>query len=529
MSEERLPMQQKIINIVIVLIAVVALIFFVVKKRERATLLKNFHRVTQHDPLFYSPLTDEGFDMKKYRKLEERIFSGTYLYEYFREQDLQMNLIPHDYLESLKDNILATDRFLKSPSIPKAEDLLYSYEHVVEQYLKNINDLGIILNMIIQNNTGDIMTCTDFGRVIHLETVINDLKLIAQNGGALQKEIKKRWRILKGEEKFFFPDPVLPDLDDMQGIPRKKFLSRAKAYDILWEYFLQEWESINHEPYFSKETLMGVEIKGPYAINIDCSLESPEHLVYAYFSQESFPLMYPNHFLADGITYICDDYPECTPDNLLAVCSCPYIEKDKVNWYLIDYMKTQLEEEPLYGSGERKISRNFDAIVSQGRFLEEEFLEYPSQQTLSFLGKNYETLYLEMEKSGKIPKAFRNKRERIWKYYQLIQSKISFIPHVFDKYDFDLDERTATHLLEPLSYADQFPLVQIESENDQMNFDFALLWELTMLVLEESHYSLFYMPWAKSVWRIDEKLQYYNDDSRFKNCHQPLYKYEPLR
>jgi len=480
---------------------------------ENATL-KNYYEITKLDPLFYSPFVDSTFDFTKYRNYEEIIFSGftkqfgRSLYKYYQEQGKTLNLIPHKFLELLTENISKTNKFLESPTLDNAKELIVTNENTTDAYLENLHQLGEIINLVTSIQTPDKLVNTGLGRLQGFAVAIADLKLMQKNGDELKNEIEKRKKILNGEADFNIPKFVVPENLSTDEFATDTFFSKKDAKEELWETYIWEWKDlatvIKGRP-FTREQFNSVNVQGPYQIDILCFPPDSQfkHLVYGFFPPEnSFTLPYPRFMIADGLTYRLPghvpftDQPreEWLKDNPMTLCSCPYIENAKLVWFLIDFMKIRLEDKKVFSVlSSDNHSQNLNQIISQGATLEEKFLKYPTQNNLFLLGDHYKAFYYAIAKMGEngetVPRSIERSKETSWQYYTLVQSKIAFLQKVFDHLYGALEKRSV------VDFRDRF----LSSPQHG--------------ILEGSQYSLLYMPWSKSVWRLNEDPNYYDDES----------------
>jgi hypothetical protein len=548
-----------ILSVTIILLTLIFFsVFYLFNSKERRfskdPALKEFYFANKYDPVFYSSDLVENFDFSHYRDYEEKFFLETSVYRYYQERDLKMNLIPHDFLALLDDNSKLLDDFLKKPTRKKAHQLIELQKKTALNYQKNIKDLGKIIFAMkgkdLAENIENIKVNYGFGRKVSVNTIMNDLALIEKNSKELLKKINNRNNILEGRVKFDLSNIKEEKLQEINTDKfQEKIFSQEKARNNLWKFYKNEWNYYEQEELFSKVDFENkVEIKGPYQINISCFEDDKreKHLVYGFYSKESeIKLPYPKFTLADGSAYRRKDYlpfpvdsreeslfsnlnvnsdsknyqlltelqksGELVEDNPFAICTCFFTEKDKINWYLIDFFLKELDSgrDSIFINLEGNYEEKWNNLILQGAEMEKQFIKYPTQAGLENLGYLYEKIYSEIAlaeiNNEEIPRKINSNSRKIRKYSNFINSKFSVLPRVFDNFYYNPDERKENFLghyfyNSPLNYA-----------------------------LEGSFYYLFYMPWSKSVWVIDEDMKYFeeagDDSDGIQTNNEPIYKF----
>lgn len=162
--------------------------YFYIKPEEA---LLNFKEITYRDPLLISPeLNDEEF-MASTEKLADS------QRKFLDLLDLEDEATPTGFLDSLVDVQKKDEDFRTESSFENAEKLLATYRKSVETYQSEVNRAKDNLEKYFPYDTEK--SFVNFGSTTSNIIISNDLSLLIKNGEALEGEIDRRERILKGK------------------------------------------------------------------------------------------------------------------------------------------------------------------------------------------------------------------------------------------------------------------------------------------------------------------------------------------
>jgi len=479
---------------------------------EKSPALKGFYQITKYDPLFYSPYTNEGdFNFTNLQGYEELLFSellekqGVSLLKYYKAKGRKLNLLPHDFLEILPQNIKQTETFLANPTKEGAQKLLEINKRTVNLYKENLLDLGDVFDQITAFRAPNQVGLASLGRPLPFTTALKDLKLIQNNANALLEEVTKREKILNGSQKYKLPAFKVPAVQNevLDHFREGNYLSKEEAIISLWENYNEEWKDFGMPAAFTKEeALENIQAHGPYQIEIACFPDPDNriHLVYG-FSSEKLELLYPRFIFGDGTVYRLPGHRSFDEislaghsqdvwikDNPFTICSCPHIEDSKIQWYMLDIMHHKIKNSPLYANNTYNYPTKLGQLLEQGPFLEKSFIEYPTQSTLTALGINYKYLYLGLNEIKNISESLQKAQEQAWKHYTAIEARFLPLPRVLNFFHDILKLRATTG-----------------------DFFYRYLSTPEFGVLEGCLYYTPFMHWSDSVWRLEEKPKLYGE------------------
>lgn len=474
--------------------------------------LRNFYELIREDPLFYSPYFDAGEMeriVKSYDDYEETLLGSltggevVELSKFYKENNQKLNLIPHNFLKSIPETILKTEKFYVNPSYENAQKLLTNYEKTNEEYKNGVKDaLGIMEKSIeiskIENGSWPIIS--GFGVATSIKTIKDDLNVIVRNAEELEVSIEKRKMVLEGQEVIF--ESVNRSEIDIAETNPKVVVTQDEALNPG-----TKWENLIGDS-MEDEYL----IKGPYEIDTYClgfadGFKAGKHLFYYSEVLEDGSWRFSTRLSALASERIYGPYIQeggrlkrvlekenWSRTNALSGCKCQTTAHDIINLQLIDFMHETLKANRIYNDTEPN-DWELKALAEQGRFLEEEFLQYPAQSTLEKLGKNYREAYetiKNIEKRDYYDKAIvsaetanlADKKQKLLDYSLAIESKFFLFPEVLKAYLVIVKTRGR--------------LFSEVNENLGGN----------EVINQDIMYSLMYAQWSDSVWRIEEMPQY---------------------
>lgn len=478
--------------------------------RERISGLKNFYELSRDDPLFYSPYVDADLldeAAKLYDDYEEIFLSNLsepkYENLYYLYKGGEINMVPHDFLEMLPKTVDKTEEFYGDPSYENAEELIGLYKEAAKAYRMGIEEIIELFEETMsldphETRRRSVFT-SGFGVGTTYEGIEKDLDLVLKNAERLEEEVKDRESCLHGVH---CPE-VATEIEDIDygEVDRKEDLEIIVAPEALLER--SEKIGIDRED---------VTVKGPYFIETACwgwgdneTFEPRELLVY-------YGLGYMNGtWVPSARALATERYYEkgeesADPVYEFASCRTPFTACGSIELAVLDFMLDKLKANPIYkgmdvdyaGAENKEVKEHLSKLqqsVEAGKQLEDRLIygEYPSYSDLEKLGRVYGQTYLifkELEKQGlnkedsaEITGGLYGKKDNIKEYELAISSKV-----------FALAPNLLSHKVGAKYWVARFPPRPIPPWD-------ALIYS-TML-------NTVYMPWSDSVWRIEDRPQYF--------------------
>ena len=434
--------------IIIILVILVTGFFLFIKHQQEEAGLKNFYKLTQGDPLFYSSFFDSKSWEKaiktlresedEYKKSSIKIFPKVLPHATINEKNnyistLQgLNLFPYQLLKDLILINQKTQEFLKNPSTKLGRELLGLYDDATASYIQNISSkIKILEDYQSSHKMASPAYFSFIDNNSNSDVIENDFLTVKENGNKLKEEVAKRKKCLLGNG----PCVVSPQ-------DNKKIDTFADSFNAKFDLKGENVDFIKSTLHLSDPHVKGI-LKGPYKIKSFC-WQSPdfEHWMYLiYWSPEN------------GET---SAIPKLATQNYYIKIVASSGISNKINNALLKNGFI------FYNQNEATTYSCTDLTF------------YPELLTLDFLK--------EKTKSGKITKEDLKKN---LVYKLLVENQFGLIAPAI------------------ISVSDQLKMLKLTSLIDSSG----LMPE--SLVLTRSAYSIFYFPFAKSIWRIDKKLQYF--------------------
>jgi hypothetical protein len=513
-----------------IFILIFILLAFGARSYRQKKAASDFYFLTRTAPLFYAPFLDaQDFDFERYRGYERRFLFREFLEFFSQKTGREVQVIPYHFLNSLVTSSKITEEFLNAPTSENAKRLLDSYDVSADFYETDLRQLSDVWGeLLVRDWLSDLTFNSPFQRSVPISTFVQDLALMGKNAQALKAEIAYRRKVLDGKAGVRRGQYVKKMTGQQQNFDRQDrqrdqgitIFSPQEARMIYglhnkigvekdedeedWEDGLIDGvpERIQDDyvyPGFTEQDLTALEIRGPYRIPLACFPNGEQHWVYGFFGKGFVP--YPNMLLADGRVWIkFFDFNGRTlvevgeeSINVLAFCTCQFIEKDNIFWYVIDAMKMMLEK-----NGGRINIRDLEglrpgmtatalAYISEA---EERFLKEPSYDAVLSLADVYRRAYHDLWKGNAMTDGASVELEKLWRYGQFIRSRFSVLPKVFDMFYTNIRLGTES-------------VYDIQGEVKPQPDD------VISLLFRFSLAELFFMPWSETVWVLDQDPQYY--------------------
>lgn len=507
------------------------------KVRDRETAvkaqgIKSLYLETRLDPLLYTGYSG-NLQPEKFEGYAKTLMTGgPHVPTNQAERDLMYeegvegkNLMAHRFLGNLTVVRERTESFLENPSYQNSMELVSSYRNAQDGYRDDLGDLVNIYSGLADRRDRDYETwVTQSGKTISYRTILNDLEKINGNAKALEDEIDRREKLLSNPRKpeIRLENPVIPEDEQLSSVYGKDTLE--KVY----------WNRLDR----SKKHITAEDIRGPYEVNVACLEEN--HLVTRLTGMN-----YPNYMITDGVarrinytdrkyysegfnsvrdlgegtSFTPEGFPEmegtlAESDLVFTYCPCPYHEVTGMNWELIDKTKKELNksrvfhridedrlEEQLTGYKDKKKIMD---LVKDGKQAEQMFLDYPSQSRVNTLGDYYHDLYLlgyRASSNGYPVEELNNQSQKAWRLSTLINGKIGAIQRPLKYYE------SSDFGARGYMYTEATNYDEVNRSNFHHVFDEAD-------VLRHSAFRITFLPDSDTVWRSEEKLDYYSEEEK---------------
>jgi len=239
-----IKMRKKLLFIIAIIFVILGLgiYFFINQQQQKAAGLRNFYKLTENDPLFYSSF----FDSKEWEKsigglkdsenqLKKVITDNLKQTKrpdknYYLKTLQENNIFPYQFLEDLILINQKTDEFLKNPSSKLGNELLNLYDKAADSY---IQDASSKIEILETADKGDSCFLIFVDNLSSCKIVKNDLLVIKENGNRLKSEVAQRKKCLSG--KTFCPESPqnAKKMDDFVDSLKAKFNLKGKNIDLI--------------------------------------------------------------------------------------------------------------------------------------------------------------------------------------------------------------------------------------------------------------------------------------------------------
>ncbi len=412
-------------------------------KTEKQPNVEGFYKLTNEDPLFYSPFFDGDNFEKAINDLEEedKGFRNTIVKNIEATTTPQSNhyistfkensLFPFKFLKNLSPVNQETKIFLENPSIEQGQKLLKIYDKAADAYIQEVSSKVNLFEKIAnigkqENGYGYDQYFYFVDSVTSFERVKDDYLVIQENGYKLKNEIERRRNCLLGKEscQLLFKTKDNSAFINLMGA---EFNLKGENVDFIKSLLP------NYSIYPSEAT-------GPYKIESSCWQNSgSENWLYLIYTKNN------------GKNW-----------------AVPKLANQ--NYY---YKVEEQVKNPIYQALLKK-GLDFCDQMETTYYECMDLTYYPQLLTLDFLKKQME--------AGKISKG---NLEKELDYKLLIENQFGLITPAINFISEVLNSRKN---------------IQIILRNQLIN-------PASVFSMETS-YSIFYFPFAKSIWRIDKQPQY---------------------
>ncbi|MCL5439247.1 MAG: hypothetical protein M1268_04685 [Patescibacteria group bacterium] len=425
-------------------------------QKQQVKQLVYFYLLTKEDPLFISPDLDiSGLKnaVNGLRTVEDTFTTNHSKYPH---------LFPTSFLSSLDTVKQAEGQFLAKPGDISAENLLITYKQAAQKYQKDSSDFI----KTIKNHQNEIPQ----GNLVFLKSVsskkiiLSDLNLLEKNASALKAEVDKRAGCLSSGAGCYRPAAAFikpANSPIIQSPP--KILSSS----LLFVGTDNEEKKTINGPYLATGACFGSAEEFPYYVfkKRDFRLEAEENTFLGlklasnnYFRhvarngwENDFPKGYEWFWQRETMNYLC---PDLSFEPRLAT---------------LDYFIQTYRQKPLLNG------------VGPAGSLEKSFFSssMPSYQQASYLSTYYAFFYNNVSDQ--------DSKEKLLQRYLIINRQLSNFPMVIKKIIYEWNWLFAANRKS-----------QIINESNL----------LSSFYLPRSAWSLTYLTFSPSVWRLSEKPKF---------------------
>ncbi len=439
--------------------------------KEKVLRLAAFYAINYEDPLFTFP----EFNVDEFEKsINELKSSEAELLSVLGIEE--KNLFPHEFLSALINASRKNQQFLERPSYENAVELINLQYEAAKNYEAESQK---VLN-VIRENPGPAAIL--LGVRADNKTAVSDFIKLINNSKTLNEEVKRREGCLNGRGECI---RTVFNIEKPEGFGRRL----SSQIDVL------EKELI----YYPLED--NSNIRGPYISSSPCygwgdSYSYPPHLFYLKKGHDNTGETYSDIQLATDIYFRqVPQISSFTTDQVLRNQGIEYIKIDSTTLYLCYYHGYLSEiltvdsflHEKLPFIDESKFKESDRDFVSEIKKFETSFFtnEFPSYENAKLLSEYYLYLYKLLLEDENADESF--KKELLERYLYL--------------------DRKLVNINEIVRYGklliDGLLVVERTSERIEPTASERLMFP------GRTFYGLLYFPFSKSVYRLDESLDYF--------------------
>ncbi|MAH45331.1 hypothetical protein CMI37_05855 [Candidatus Pacearchaeota archaeon] len=309
--------------------------------------LEQFYYINVFEPLYFSPVdTYEQLEFDKFKPISDYSF-----FNQFRScSDNHIDLYPDDFLRMLKKSELKHIKFFNNPTRTSANNLLQQQRKTAHAYLSDIDRFYKSLEGIGKEENF-MMPDTQLLTITNLKQILVDFR---ENTYAILVELDRREKILTGGEQYIVEHDKQVDCGAFDEVDTRYTLTPEIAKD-LFLYYIDTSKDPQSE--YNRAEQIPVSDFNSYLIELNCY---NDYYDYVYGVDAD---MYGHMFMAkyDSSAHDVLDFYERNGnfDMPFTSCFCPFVEEDRINWYLIDYFNTDEDhEEEEIGCMEHSFSHN---------------------------------------------------------------------------------------------------------------------------------------------------------------------------
>ncbi|MFW6243329.1 MAG: hypothetical protein ACOC2W_04150 [bacterium] len=405
-----------------------------------------------HNNLYYAELFDPIYYSYGYEEYKN-IYKQPSLKKYDECAEYNLDLYPENFLTELEKSQKAHNVYFKNPThdnahnmIDKQYDTAFAYIKDNERFLQSLLDIDDDINFIMSNN-----------KIISLQDMRDYFKYNIENGYAMVDKINERSKTYLHSNYSSYNLEDIPNfqLSNTDTINKKDILTKNEALKMFKIYVNASKDDIK-----TQKKLDDYTIDDLFLAKIPLSCYDEYVPVYGVDDD-----IYANMFYANiyGETGVVEDYKYRDEWYMpFAACMCPFVEEDRINWYLIKDVAEELKTNEYLGQN----------------IIEQKFIDSPTYLNLGILSDYYES---------EIKKAFLNNKitpitNNMWHLFNKINTKYYLYNEVYDVID----------VYESMSY--------FEDSSDNV------CEEYQNYVIVESMFHLNYMRWSKSVFILDDTI-----------------------
>lgn len=443
-------------------------------ENERVLRVALFYQINHIDPIFSGPGLEVN-DLNRSVERLEKIHAGM-----LTSLGLKKSVVPVNYLQSWGKTVEYEAVFRQTKNFPAAKRLVKSQKKTSEAYGVEAQELAETIKELFPEDKALLQG----GSLTTTGILQEDLEKVSENAGVLKKEIRTRNACLRISSVFCRPElPWVPESIELKEYDDQSVLPLSDLY-----YTKDPKDSVIRGPYRVKTSCWNKENgeKRPQLIylfeekNAGFNRLIPKLATQNYYqeikagSEEVIDIGYKNHGVPARVMF------DTTPYNCNDLTYQPAMAT-------LNYFKSNFKSD-LFSRIEKEegITEELSEIIEEGKKYETQFEKenYPSGESLQNLGRSYSRLYEALAEKTGSSKAMKDHREEALERALIIKTKLANFDGIINFFSYILDG-----------------YYQVEKAyGKEEKYDY--------LYTVRSGYSLFFMGFSSSVWRISSEPRY---------------------
>ena len=396
------------------------------------------------DPIYYS------YNYENYKN----IYSQPNLKKYNDCAEYELDLYPDNFLNALEKSQKAHNIYFKNPShdnmhymVEAQYDTAFAYIEDNKRFIQSLLDIEEDVNFVMSND-----------EIITVSKLREYLQKNIDNGYAMIEKINKRSQsnghsIYTEYNLEQYPNPELSKTDN---IDLTNIITDDEALKLFKLYVKNSKDDISTQKKLDSYNVEDIFLT---KIPLKCYDEYTE--VYGVDDDIYAHMFYANIY---GKTGIVEQYKYNEVwDMPFAGCNCPFIEEDRINWYLMKYIKDKILTNKYLGDSR----------------IEKKFINSPTYTNSKIVSDYYE----KELKIAFLKNNITNKHNEMWRLYNQINTKY----FLYDEAANDINHK------ESLKY--------FEGPSDNV------CEEYQNYVFVESMFHLNFMRWSESVFILNNDIE----------------------
>jgi len=440
----------------ILFVAALLLFAIVLKKGLTITVSNNNFNIRNglHDQMYYAELFDPIYYSYNFEE-HQNIYSQPKLNRYSECAEYELDLYPEDFLKELEKSQITHNRYFRNPThdnlhlmIDQQYNTAFAYIADNQKFLQSLLDIDEEINFVMQND-----------KVITLENLRQYFIKNIDNGYAMVEKIHNREKKYshKGTSIYNIESYPMPQLSRTDTIDISDMLTKDEALKMLKLYVESSKDDVSTQKKIDSYTVNDLFLT---KIPLTC-YDGKYTEIYGVDDDFYAHMFYAN---IHGQTGIVEDYKyKGVWDMPFAGCNCPFIEEDRISFYLIKYIQEEIITNEYLGETN----------------IEKKFINSPTYNNMKIVSDLYEKEIKLSLMSNNIDK----ETNAMWRVYNQINTKYFLYDEAYN----DINPK------ESMKY--------FEGPSDD------ICEEYQNYVLVESMFHLNFMRWSEAVFILDDTME----------------------